>query len=109
MLAKFEAMSIAFSHDGADLLSHSHGQGSADEVYQLRYGDCTRLHTVEVVIFPSTTEQIEALYTIPNCRLIPYGGGTNVTGCLWLRNKLDDIMYVSVDMRRYNHVLTVDA
>ncbi len=53
VLEQFDAMSLSFSVYGTELMYHSDdGQGSADEVYQLRYGDCMRIHTVNVVVYP---------------------------------------------------------
>ena len=66
-------------------IMHSHG-ASLREVYNLKYHRFERY--VDVVVYPTTKEQTEtivALATAHNVILIPYGGGTNVTQALYLR------------------------
>jgi len=106
---------IRYSHNGEDLLSHSHGQLGADEIWRLKYGDYLKINCVDLVIYPTTTEQIEILYDklihldkSTKYKLIPFGGGTNVTGCLQIPNKDENEYYISVDMRYFNNVLLVD-
>ena len=104
----FEKHNIKYSVKGADILSHSHGQLSVDEVYKLRYGDYKSIKCIDVVVYPTTTEQLETLYKQTDCKLIPYGGGTNVTGCLLLKEKDETKKYISVDMRHFNKITSID-
>ena len=84
---------------------HSHG-ASLREVFNLKYGRFARY--VDVVVYPKTTEQVESIIGLANTHkvvLIPYGGGTNVTQALYLRDKdkcQNGRMIVSLDMSRMN-------
>lgn len=107
---------IRYTHNGEDLLSHSHGQLGADEIWRVRYGDYTKITNVDLVVYPTTTEHLENLYDIIgkletkfHYRLIPFGGGTNVTGCLLIKNKTDNDYIISIDMRHYNKIIKVDT
>jgi len=104
----FDKHNIKYSIKGADLLSHSHGQLSVDEVFRVRHGDFKSIVCVDTVVYPTTTEQLELLYKQTNCKLIPFGGGTNVTGCLLIKDKNEKKIYVSVDMRHFNKILSID-
>lgn len=68
-------------------IMHSHG-ASLREVFALRYGRFERY--VDVVVYPSSTEQVEKIVTLANEHdvvIVPYGGGTNVTQALWLKTE----------------------
>lgn len=94
-----------------DRIMHSHG-ASLREVFALRYGRFERY--VDVVLYPGSTEHVQTIVTLANTHnvvLIPYGGGTNVTQALALKNSYKgtaDRMIVSLDMSRMNKVLWVD-
>jgi len=114
-LKKFKCLleenAINFSTDGYELLSHSHGQLSVDEIYQIRYGDFKNIDVVDIVVYPTDVHQIELLYqeaSKNNYKLISYGGGTNVTGCLLFKKDHAKSLYISVDMRNYNKILHYD-
>lgn len=112
-LKHIEDNKIVYSVDGYDILSHSHGQLSVDEIYRVKYGDYRKINTVDIVIYPEKRGDCELIYTIAkeySYRIIPYGGGTNVTGCL-LIPEADTIgisIVISLDMRHYNKILQVD-
>ena len=97
------------SVDDGDRLVHSHGQVSVDEVYRLLYiGPLRRL--VDVVVYPQTEEDVRSLVALANDNdlcLVPYGGGTNVSGALTL-SASERRTIVSVDMRRMNRIVSVD-
>jgi alkyldihydroxyacetonephosphate synthase len=60
-------------------IMHSHG-ASLREVFNLRHGKFERY--VDVVVYPSSTEQVEKIVQLANSHnivIVPYGGGTNVT------------------------------
>lgn len=84
-------------------LTHSHGQATADEVYAVMYATLPRV--VDMVFFCRTqhdAERIVALAAIHDVCLVPYGGGTNVTGCLTPPE--DPRMVVSVDTTQLNRI-----
>ena len=92
-----------------DRLVHSHGQLSVDEIYRLIYmGSLPRV--VDAVVFPDSEEDvrliIKAAVSHDVC-LVPYGGGTNVSGALACP-VTEERMIASVDMRRMNRILEID-
>lgn len=108
---------INFSLDGYDILSHSHGQLSVDEIYRIKFGDFKKINLVDIVIFPQDKLQIELLFheaKTNNYKIIPYGGGTNVTGCLIVNKDDTNVLsglknlYISLDMRYFNKILYTD-
>lgn len=97
------------SLDDKDRLVHSHGQLSVDEIYRLLYGDSLE-RVVDVVLYPESEEQVSTLVRLAGERdlcLVPYGGGTNVSGALALP-KDDSRVFASVDMRRMNKIVWLD-
>ena len=97
------------SLDDDERLVHSHGQLSVDEVYRLLYGDDLE-RVVDLVLYPEREEQVCAIVHLAAERdvcLVPYGGGTNVSGALAL--PADDArVFASVDMRRLNRIVELD-
>lgn len=74
------------SFDKWERVMHSHG-ASLREVFNLKFGRFARY--VDVIVYPKTQEQVESLITLANAHkviLIPYGGGTNVTQALYLKD-----------------------
>ena len=97
------------SLDDDERLIHSHGQLSVDEVYRLLYGDDLG-RVVDLVLYPASEEQVSAIVRLASERdvcLVPYGGGTNVSGALALPAD-DDRVFASVDMRRMNQIVELD-
>ena len=97
------------SLDEDDRLIHSHGQLSVDEIYRLLYiGAPAR--AVDVVAFPQSEEEVKHLVHIASehdvC-LVPYGGGTNVSGALTCPAE-EQRTIVSVDMGRMKRILDID-
>ena len=97
------------SLDDDERLIHSHGQLSVDEVYRVLYGDDLG-RVVDLVLYPASEEQVSAIVRLASehdvC-LVPYGGGTNVSGALALPAD-DDRVFASVDMRRMNRIVELD-
>jgi len=90
-------------------LAHSHGQLSVDEVYRIMNGKAPA-RLVDLVVYPGSELEVQELVRLAdqhNVVLIPYGGGTNVSGAL-LCPAGEQRMIVSVDMRRMNRVLEID-
>ena len=74
------------SLDDEERLIHSHGQLSVDEVYRLLYGDALE-RVVDLVLYPESEDHVRAIVRLAsegNVCLVPYGGGTNVSGALAL-------------------------
>lgn len=93
-----------FSVDDSVRAVHSHGQATADEVHLALYGRLPRV--VDMVFFCTTEEEAEKLVQLAlehDVCLIPYGGGTNVSGCLKLPEN-EHRMIVSVDTRGLNQI-----
>lgn len=93
-----------YTFDERQRAIHSHGQATGDEVYQALYG---RLHrTVDMVFFcrsEASAARITQLAREHDVCLIPYGGGTNVTGALTLPTH-EQRMIVSLDTRNLNRI-----
>lgn len=93
-----------------DRLSHSHGQLSVDEVYGLLRGHLPA-RVVDLVARPATEAELQRLVELALAHdvcLVPYGGGTNVSGALAC--PADEARtIVSVDLRALNALLRVDA
>lgn len=90
-------------------LTHSHGQLSVDEVYQILYHRLPD-RLVDVVLFPQGEADVQRIIHLANAHnvvLVPYGGGTNVSGALAIPLS-EKRMVASVDMRRMNRVVELD-
>ena len=97
------------SLDDEERLIHSHGQLSVDEVYRLLYGDALE-RVVDLVLYPESEDHVRTIVRLAsedNVCLVPYGGGTNVSGALALPTD-DDRVFASVDMRRMNRIVDLD-
>lgn len=103
---------ISYSTQPEDRLYHSHGQLCVDEIYELMYGN-KKFNVVDIVIYPSTKEHLMNLFKISdeyeqgNIKFIPFGGGTNVTKCLEVDDNWDEL-YVSIDMKYFNELISLD-
>ena len=90
-------------------LAHSHGQLSVDEIYRVLTGGTFR-RIVDIVVFPEGETDVRVIVGLAaehDVCLIPFGGGTNVSGALAAPQ--DEIRTVcSVDMRRMNRILWID-
>ncbi|WP_374689316.1 FAD-binding oxidoreductase [Promineifilum sp.] len=94
--------------DRRERLLHSHGQTTADEVYQVLYNHLDRV--VDLVVYPESQDDVVRLIELAadhNVCLVPYGGGTSVSCALKLPDS-DPRMIVSVDMRRMDAIEWVD-
>ena len=95
--------------DAKARLAHSHGQLSVDEIFRiLTGGSFTRI--VDVVAYPEGEEDVRAIVKLAaehDVCLIPFGGGTNVSGALAVPEG-ESRTICSVDMRGMNRILWVD-
>lgn len=98
------------SLDAKERLIHSHGQLSVGEIYRVLY-DKSFDRFVDLVVYPMSENDVQRIIEAADehdvC-LIPYGGGTNVSGAL-IVPKNERHMVVSVDMRRMNRILWIDT
>jgi len=88
-----------------------HGTGHAlSDVMGIRYGQSIRIP--DVVVWPSSTGEIESLVCLAARQqwcLIPYGGGTSVSGAVCCPSReTEPRPIVSVDTRRLNKVIDID-
>jgi alkyldihydroxyacetonephosphate synthase len=97
------------STDDADRLIHSHGQTTADEVYQALYDQIERV--CDLVVSPEDETQAAELIKLAdkfNVVLVPYGGGTSVSCALQLPQN-ETRMIVVIDTQRLNKVEWIDV
>jgi len=93
-----------YSFDGPERAIHSHGQATGDEVYPALYGKLARF--VDMVFYcrsEASAARITELALEHNVCLVPFGGGTNVSGCLTLPTT-ETRMIVSVDTKFLNKI-----
>jgi alkyldihydroxyacetonephosphate synthase len=97
------------STDPLARLSHSHGQLAIGEIDRLVSGG--RIARVaDVVVAPIDEAEVGAIVAAAvehDACLVPYGGGTNVSGALMYPED-ETRPIVSMDMRRMRRVLSVD-
>jgi alkyldihydroxyacetonephosphate synthase len=90
-------------------LGHSHGQTSVREIDRAVYGGGLP-RVVDLVVEPVSEEEVQAIVAAAiahDACLVPYGGGTNVSGAL-LCPEDEARTVVSMDMRRMRRVLSID-
>ncbi|HEY7792219.1 MAG TPA: FAD-binding oxidoreductase [Vicinamibacterales bacterium] len=97
------------TNDPEARLAHSHGQLAVGEIDRLLYGGrFARL--VDLVVEPIDDDEVRALVTAAATHdicLVPFGGGTNVSGALLCPGG-ETRPIVSIDMRRMCRVLSID-
>ena len=95
------------STDALDRLVHARGKCLRDLIRHRR-GDIGRLP--DVVVRPGTEEEAEAIMQAAldaDAVVIPFGGGTNISGSLEAPEE-EERPVISVDMARMNRVLAID-
>lgn len=107
-----DALVAALANDGVsigryDRICHAYGRSTRD-LWRLRHG---RLDWApDAVVFPSEDSHLAALMEIADrhdLALIPFGGGSNSTGCLEPPEPSRRPV-LSVDLRRMNRILDFD-
>jgi hypothetical protein len=96
-----------WSIDDFDRLTHSYGKSTRD-LWRIRHGRID--FSPDCVVCPQSENEICRLLAAADEHgviVIPFGGGTNVAGCLEMRRP-DSRMVCTVDMRSMNRVLSVD-
>jgi alkyldihydroxyacetonephosphate synthase len=93
--------------DKLSRLTHALGKSCRD-LWRMRRGILT--YAPDVVIYPESHSQVRELVDLASRHrvcLIPFGGGSNVAGCLEPAEPADR-MVVSLDMRRMDRLLALD-
>jgi len=107
-LAALEGVQIARVSDGdSDRVFHGHGH-TCQEVYTVRFGSLERVP--DLVVWPGSTQEVEAVVRLANEHnvvIIPFGGGTSVSGALQCPSN-EHRMIVSMDMHRMNKIKWID-
>lgn len=92
--------------DAKERIVHSYGKGFRD-LFRLRHGIAAG--APDLIVYPESERDVCLTLRIAAERdvlLIPFGGGSNIAGCL---ERMDNRrMCVSLDMRRMRRVLAVD-
>lgn len=95
------------THERKERVVHAYGKGFRD-LFRLRHG-CAR-GAPDLVVYPENENDILQILRVAaesDVVVIPFGGGSNIAGCL---DRMDfKRMTVSLDMRRIRRVLEVDA
>ncbi len=90
-----------------DRIVHTYGK-SVRDLLRLRAGDIPRVP--DVVVYPGSEEEVQLVVdraVAANAVLIPFGGGSNISGSLQAPPE-ETRPVISVDMGRMNRVLEVD-
>lgn len=93
--------------DFYERLIHTYGKSFRD-LWRMRNGIVD--YAPDLVCYPHSEEDIQAIITAANqfnIVVIPFGGGSNIAGCLEIRQH-QDRMVVSLDMKKMNRVIEVD-
>lgn len=97
-----------FSDNDRDRLIHSHGYTMIDETNRVLYESVAR--TADLVFYCESESDVQILVQLAvehNVCLVPYGGGTSVSGALMLPPE-EERMIVVIDTRRMNKVEWID-
>src|SRR5699024_9476587 len=95
------------STDDMQRVIHTYGKGLRDLVY-VRAGHLPRVP--DVVVYPANEEQVQQIVDLVagiDAVLIPFGGGSNISGSLTPQAE-ETRLVVSMDMGRMNRVLEID-
>ncbi|XP_075558835.1 alkyldihydroxyacetonephosphate synthase isoform X1 [Dermacentor variabilis] len=98
---------ISYSADGQDRLFRAHGH-TMREIFTLREGSFARIP--DLVVWPLCHEDVVSLVSLAslhNVVIIPFGGGTSVSGALECPAG-EARMIVSLDTSQMNRILWVD-
>jgi alkyldihydroxyacetonephosphate synthase len=95
--------------DGRDeRLVHAYGKSYRD-LWRARRGLVD--FAPDAVIYPNNEHEVAAILAAAAAHgvsVVPFGGGTNITGCVELRQR-DRRMAVTIDMRRMGRLVALDA
>lgn len=94
------------SIDGTARVRRGHGH-HLEEIYEVLFGALERVP--DVVVFPSNDDDVQKVLALAarfGARVVPYGGGTTVSGSLTCTP--GDVAIVSLDLSRMSRVLWID-
>lgn len=97
-----------WSVDDFDRLLHAYGKSTRD-LWRIRHGRVD--FAPDCVVYPDSEDEVCQLLDAADQHgvvIIPFGGGTNVAGCVEV-HRPDPRMVCTVNMRGMNRVLDVDA
>lgn len=103
-----EALSLPISFDVHERVIHSYGKSYRD-LWRIRQGLIEK--APDGICYPQSEEevvQVLRLAHLHNVVVIPFGGGSNIAGCLEVR-ETEERMVLSLDLRQMNRVLKIDA
>eukprot|EP00051_Salpingoeca_urceolata_P007868 m.101232 g.101232 ORF g.101232 m.101232 type:complete len:756 (-) comp15448_c0_seq3:111-2378(-) len=106
-LKDIEGHHAGLSTQTEDRLFHSHGH-TCEEMFVLRHGTPGRVP--DAVVWPGSHANVEAIVAAAakhNICIIPFGGGTTVTGAVQCPEN-EHRMIVSLDMTKMSRILWVD-
>ncbi|XP_046330946.2 alkyldihydroxyacetonephosphate synthase, peroxisomal-like [Haliotis rufescens] len=106
-LAELKRSSIPFSDDCHDRIFRAHGH-TLHEMFVLREGKFKRIP--DIVAFPSCHAEVVKIVNLAcqhNVVIIPFGGGTSVSGALECPEN-EHRMIVSLDTSQMNKILWID-
>ncbi|KAK8390152.1 hypothetical protein O3P69_013013 [Scylla paramamosain] len=107
LLEEVQALGLSHSLEGEDRLFRAHGHTLA-EIFTLREGMFPRIP--DLVVWPDGHKQVEKMVELASRHqvvLIPFGGGTSVSGAL-LCPEEEGRMIISLDTSQMNSILWVD-
>src|SRR5690606_29472982 len=93
--------------DDMDRVVHTYGKGMRDLVW-VRAGHLPRVP--DVIVYPATEAEVQAVVDLAvehDAVLIPFGGGSNISGSLTPPAR-EERQIISLDMGRMNRVLEID-
>ncbi|KAF5293543.1 hypothetical protein FQA39_LY03028 [Lamprigera yunnana] len=100
-------LNIEFSTKGIDRLVRAHGH-TLHDIHTLRASNFVRIP--DIVLWPKDHNDVVQIVNMAhnqNMVIVPFGGGTSVTGSIWCsKNELRTI--ISLDTSQMNRILWVD-
>ncbi len=104
---ELQKTAISYSDDASDRLFRSHGH-TLHEIFTLRADKFSRVP--DLVVWPKCHEEVVALVKLAtdhNVAIIPFGGGTSVSGALQCPEN-ETRMILSLDTSQMNRILWID-
>lgn len=101
-------LNISYTTEGVERLIRSHGH-TLHEIYTLR-NNCCLERIPDIVIWPKCHEDVVKIVNLANEKnmvIIPFGGGTNVSGAVECP-KYETRTIISLDTSQMNRILWVD-
>ncbi|XP_071052156.1 alkyldihydroxyacetonephosphate synthase, peroxisomal [Onthophagus taurus] len=99
-------LNVSYSIDGEDRLIRAHGH-TLDNIYKLRRSFFKRIP--DIILWPTSHDDVVKIVNFAqdnNLVLIPFGGGTAVSGAIECPD--DDRTIISLDTSQMNKILWVD-